>query len=468
LSGSPSKPLQGPASAGLCFAEDAIFALSTPGLPAAIAVIRISGKNCLSMLQPSIGKCKLAEVEARKMRLCQFLDNSQVLDEPLIVIFRGPNSFTGEDQAELHLHGSPFIVKASFRILKSLGFREAEPGEFSRRAFLNSKMDLTQAEGLRELIHAQTSDQWISARQQSEGTLRRQIESLRSEIIAAHAFLEARIDFPDEGETSDLSLEPALKRAEAARRVMQRLAASFEAGQISQYGLKVALIGSPNAGKSTLLNTLIGKDRAIVSEIPGTTRDYLEEACIMNGHMVRLIDTAGIRMTTDRIEQIGIDRSIAIANEADVILLLQACDESTSTESQDLEARLKTEKTIVIRTKSDRVSAAQLKNLDGDLQISAHSGHGLNELRNLIVTRFRDATARCREEAFITNSRHASAIGAAIESLDRFFDQHKLGAYDEFLAFELAESAKHLRSIIGEVTNDQILEKIFSEFCVGK
>jgi tRNA modification GTPase len=460
----------GPAHAGLSFANEPIFALSTPGLPAAIAVVRVTGASCHQLLDKCIHP-QPSRMTARQLRNGKLVDPSsqQIIDEPMIVTFAGPKSFTGEDCVEIHLHGSPFVASKAFEIFRSLGLREARPGEFSQRAFLNGKMDLTAAEGLRDLINAQTADQWQSARQLANGNLRRSIDALRAEIIAASAFLEARIDFPDEGETSALSLEPAIKKAQSVRIQIERLIATYGAGKISQHGLRVALIGPPNAGKSTLLNKLIGRDRAIVSEIPGTTRDYIEEAFIVAGHLIRLVDTAGIRKTGDQIEQVGIQHSIRIANESDLILLLVPADDTDDeATAREIAKELAPSKLRIVRTKMDLAPTSKQQQLPYSARISSHQDLGLDELRQVLIHKFTEFLAVTRESCYITNARHVASLQAALEPLQRFFDLHQQGAYDEILAFELQETQRRLQSIIGTVDTEEILGKIFSEFCVGK
>lgn len=449
-----------------------IAALATGAGVAAIAIIRLSGDGSHGLLFPSLRFKKrdlsLGSLQGGKLYLCDFVvGEGPSLDELMVCFFKGKTSFTGEESAELYCHGSPFVTQKILSHLFSLGFREAEPGEFSKRAYLNGKMDLTAVEGLKGLIEAQSYGQWLAARQLMQGKLAEKVEQLRKTIIEALAYLEAMIDFPDEGETSRLKVEQIETKVKNVYDQIQTLLQSYGSGRIASQGLKVALVGSTNVGKSTLLNTLLGSERAIVSDIAGTTRDFLEERCLVNGRLVRLFDTAGLRHTHDPIENIGIEKTLEISNQADVVLLLMAAD---STEEQRLQTEgllkdIKMRSIVRVLTKSDLGVPPWAEDY---LTISAKQDQNLSDLKNHLSKVVDQHVDVVHEQEFITSLRHVRALEDALTCLKNFFTALEQNAFDECLAFELQQTTKALKSIIGEVYGDDVLDKIFSEFCVGK
>lgn len=491
-----------------------IAALSSAPGPGGVAVIRLSGTLCHSLLLPCLAfKHKPAHTKPSpaKMYLCDLIDRTsaldkssddaatieipeEIIDEPLVVFFYGPHSYTGQDSAEIHLHGGPYIVQRCLSLLYNIGFRAADPGEYTRRAFLNGKMDLTTAEGIKELAAAQSEQQWMAARSLATGLLAKKIESLRDTLMEAMAWLEASIDFPDEGETSSIQFDEISSRVSRVIDAARLLADTFDSGRVATSGLKVALFGAPNSGKSTLMNTLLGENRAIVTEVAGTTRDYLEEPCLLGGKLIRLIDTAGIRASKtsspstadgamhdeiDQVEKIGIERSFEIARSADVVLFLYAKNCGPPKELDQWINLLGTKDHILVETKGD-LEAKPLGNSgentltgpEGEsskaYSISCKSGRGVEALKQLICQRVDQTIGKIDHKALITSPRHKQAIKQALASLSQFEKVRASGGYEEMLAFELKEAATHLQSIIGDVESDDILGVIFSSFCVGK
>lgn len=438
---------------------DTIAALATAPGTGAVGIIRISGPASLQILA---NLCpKLETIHIRKMHLADLCDREgEVLDDVLLCFFEGPRSFTGEDSLEIYCHGSPYIAKKILEELCGLGCRLADPGEFTRRAFLNGKLDLTAAEGIKQLVDAHSSHQWQAARYLASGQLARYVDELRQTLIRAMAYLEARIDFPEEGDIKDISLDPALKMVAEVECKIDQLKNSYKNGKVASEGLRVAIVGKPNMGKSSLLNCMLGEDRAIVTEIAGTTRDYIEESCLISGRLIRFIDTAGIRETSDIVEQKGVDAARELASASDLILALSIDGDSAS-----LPLEVDEKRTIRVVNKID---LSPIKLQDGSIGISCLTGEGLDELREKIVGYAEGYLSAARGNPVLTSLRQFNAIIQAQEGLARFNEAKVEGAFDEMLAFELLAVARSLEEIIGSVENDDVLDKIFSEFCVGK
>lgn len=460
-----------PADAGFSVLGEPIAALATAPGAAAIAVIRASGQGSLELIERVLKR--RSPLGPRLMGLAKFIDPAthEAIDELMVATFLGPASFTGEDSVELFCHGGPYIVQRILQALFAHGFRQADPGEFTRRAFLNGKMDLSSAEGIKQLVEAGTHQQWIAARQLATGAFSDTIEELRSRLIGTLAFLAARIDFPDEGDTQDVALETVIHKVRQVSQQLDRLEASYQSGRIAAQGLMVAIVGQPNMGKSTLMNTLLGHDRAIVSDEAGTTRDYLEEPCRVRGRLIRLIDTAGVREAKDKIEQQGVERARKLAAEADLVLLLVArdADSRSFAEVESLAKEIGELKCLFVQTKAD-LSQTPTKNMSGRefLAISCLESHGLDQLEDAIVKRVDGFVGQLDEKPFVSSARHLQAIKDAQRDLQQFYVGVDEGAYDEMLAFELQNASRSLGSILGVVDVEDILDRVFHEFCVGK
>ena len=447
--------------------EQPIAALASGSGPGAVGVIRLSGPDCFNTIKLCFDD-HLPSPEERRATLRSFKDplTKEVIDELVTVFFKGPRSFTGQDTVELFCHGGPYIIQRILRVLYSCGVRPALPGEFSKRALLNGKLDITAAEGIKDLVEAQSRQQWLAGRQLYTGRLKDQIEMLRREIIGAMAYLEAMIDFPDEGDTQSVRIDDVRRRVAEVSEKIQSLASTFNSGKVASQGLMVAIAGAPNAGKSTLLNTLLGKHRAIVSEIAGTTRDYLEESCLLDGRLIRLVDTAGIRSTDDAIEREGVQLSAQIIQAADVVISLKASN-SSQAEREALDEILSDCQTSIVEimTKADLMSPVWAANL---VQISCKAGEGLNALRQVLIQLVDSHTSSLVDKPFLTSLRQFTALETAQKALLRFHDQYRALAGHEMLAFELLETSRALSSVIGDVSSEDLLDKIFSEFCIGK
>jgi tRNA modification GTPase len=449
-----------------------IAALASGSGSSAVAIIRLTGHECHTILAPLLGMSSqdLSRWPARQLKLSKVLDpvSQETLDEPLVVLFRGARSFTGEDSAEIHAHGGPYIVQRLLSALYRVGFRPAEPGEFTRRAFLHGKLDLTAAEGIRELVEAQSHQQWAAARQLATGRLKDTIESIRTKLIETLAYLEAQIDFPDEGDTAHLVLHDVERRARSVYLDIQGLLNTYRSGRVASQGLMVALFGSPNAGKSTLLNELLGKDRAIVTDVAGTTRDYIEERCLIDGRLVRLFDMAGVRDNPDPVEAIGIEAAKRLASEADLVVFLVPADQDQSHLNQVTKwvQTLAPRDHLHLVTKSDLGLPPWAQELH---PISCKTGEGISALRKKLAEKVDSSLGQVTQEAsFITSTRHAAALESALKTLDAFFEGLERHDFVECLAYELHDAVKSLSGIVGTIDSEDVLDKIFSQFCIGK
>lgn len=447
--------------------EHPIAALASGSGPGAVGVIRVSGTGALELLADCL-PVGITATKPRYARLANISDPStaEVIDEVLLLFFRGPKSFTGQDTLEIYCHGGPYIIQRILSTIYSLGVRPAQPGEFTKRALLNGKLDMTAAEGLRDLIESQSRQQWLAGRQLYQGKLKSQVESLRAEVVGGMALLEAMIDFPDEGDTQSVRLSHVKDKVANVATMIDRLLSTFTSGKVASRGLMVALVGAPNAGKSTLLNSLLGRPRAIVSEQAGTTRDYIEESCLLDGRLIRLVDTAGLRDTDDHIERQGISLSKQMMAEADLVLCLITSDSKENDRDEILQQISALGKpSIITVTKSD-ISKPRWS--DDLTTISCRTGEGLAELKQKLIDMVDQATGSIEEQPFITSARQAAALQRAQESLKRFSAALESAAGHEMLAFELQEATRALASIVGDISSEDVLDKIFSEFCIGK
>ncbi len=446
--------------------DDPICALATAPGKAAIALIRVSGTQGWPLVQACLRDIVFGP--ARVFKRASFIDpeSGEVLDDIMVVFFKGPHSFTGQDAVELFFHGGPYIVRKALSILFAQGIRAAEPGEFTRRAFVNGKLDLSRAEGIHDLIEAQSKDQWQAARVLSSGRLFDLIESLREGLLKALAYLEAQIDFPDEKETSVLDMQMVDSLLLPVAQELVRLERGYNSGKVKAGGLRVVLWGKPNVGKSTLLNKLLDFERALVSPEAGTTRDYLEEGCLIAGRLFRFIDTAGIRTEASAVEAMGIANSMKLAQEADLVLVLASSKEET----QNL-GSLPFANRLCLWTKKDVCPMPEPLANEGWFAISAVDPESIDLLKTKLV-RFLDDKlgAFASDTTLITNERHLACIRKAQGCLERYQDLRKNeeGIFEEMLAFELQEAARHLSAIIGTISGDEILDKVFSTFCIGK
>ena len=463
-------------------ADDIIFAPAS-GNGGAISVVRVSGAGCLEMLDGLVELRRGSVSSAPGFSLRYGVVPE--LDEALVSIFRAPHSYTGEDMAEISCHASSYVLTELMGRLSNAGARLAEPGEFTQRAFLNGKMDLAQAEAVADFISSASSAQHKVALNQLKGGYSAELQQIRAELLELTALMELELDFSEEDvEFADRGRLSALLDSAIAR--CTALADSFRVGNAIRNGVPVAIIGAPNSGKSTLLNALLNDDRAIVSDIPGTTRDTVEETCVIDGVLFRFIDTAGIRSATDEIERLGIERTHRKAAEAEIVLGLVDLSEVGSQEQfkQAAEAiahmvDLKRQKLIILANKADL--GACNKNVIGSnifvlcadkedytvevLPISAKNGLGLDKLRKLLVSASGIASAN---GTLVTNARHAAALRATAAALESVRSGLASSTPTDLLSEDLRSALEHLGTITGQITTNEVLGEIFSSFCIGK
>lgn len=452
--------------------QDPICALATANGTGAIAVLRISGQGAKSIVSRAFSK-DLTTLPTHTVHLGWMRSaTGERLDEVLATIFDHGKSFTGEESVELACHGSPYIQQVLLQRLIEVGCRLAEPGEFTKRAFLNGRLDLSQAEAVADLIAAQSKQAYQVALQQLRGRFSSELQQLREQLINFAALIELELDFAEEDvEFADRS--SLVQLVAAVLQMVRRLAASFELGNAIKQGVPVAIVGAPNTGKSTLLNQLLGEERAIVSNIAGTTRDVIEEVLNIEGIQFRLIDTAGIRETTETIEALGIERSQQKIEQAKIVLCLaDSGDAANLQETMEWVKSLKTlhpdKNILLILNKADLNSTVNLNNQEEVLQISALTGEGILELKNKLV-QLTLGDFSIQDETIVSNARHHSALQLTAAALERA--QAGLNGQNtaDFIAMDIREAMRQLGHITGQIDVDtDILGTIFSKFCIGK
>lgn len=449
------------------YERDTIAAIASPPGAGAVALLRISGPKALA-ITACIAPAWPAQPEARKAYFLPVVDPEGQIDEALLTWFQGPRSFTGEDVVEVGVHGSPYIQQRLLEAIVKAGARVARPGEFTQRAFLNRKMDLSQAEAVADLIASRSAAQHRLALQQLRGGFGKRMEELREQLIDFAALIELELDFSEE----DVQFAQRVELAALLDRLTDlcgELIASFRYGNAIREGIPVAILGAPNSGKSTLLNALLQEDRAIVSDIPGTTRDTVEETLTIGGILFRIIDTAGIRRTDDTVEKLGIDRSYRKAKEASIVLLLGdgavLSEGALRTEAAMLRERIGEGPVVIpVLNKMDVPNSRPAREL---LSISARKGMGLDRLKAQLVEHVQ-GLLHGPADLVVTNARHVEALTKAKAALEDARNALEQGLSGELLAIDLRRAQHHLGEITGRITTDDLLGSIFGRFCIGK
>jgi tRNA modification GTPase len=448
--------------------EDTIVANATPLIPSGVAIVRLSGKKALE-----IGKTIFKTDKNLKPRVAyfgKFYDTkSNLIDEGLFIYFKAPNSFTGEDIVEFHTHGSVPVVKKLINEAIKLGARLAEPGEFTKRAFLNGKIDLTQAEAIAQLIEAKTEKASKVALNILEGKLSTQIKQLRDRLLNIESLIEAELNFPEDVE--EIPIENIKPDLTFVIEKINELIKTYKKGQLITEGIKLAIVGRPNTGKSSLFNVFIGYERAIVSDIKGTTRDFIEESFNIKGFPVKLIDTAGIRKAKDTLEKIGIQKAKEKIDEADIILFVFDASVGITEEDKQVYNEIKHKNVIIIGNKIDLgIEEISIKDYFKDKEIiftSSKTLKGLPQLEEKIVEKL--GLLEDTDTDIYINIRHLQALKKAKQTLEKILNELSFYEYQkEILMLEIREANYYLKEIIGEIHTEELLGNIFSSFCIGK
>jgi tRNA modification GTPase len=449
--------------------DDTIVALATAQGISAIAVIRLSGKNAIGITQRVFRGKRLENQASHTVHFGMIWDNDKPIDEAVVSIFRGPRSFTREDAVEISCHGSPVIAGKIIKVLLRKGARLAEPGEFTKRAFLNGRFDLAQAEAVADLINAETDNARLAALNQMRGGFSKEINHLREALIHFASLIELELDFGEE-DVEFASRDELKKLINNIQKYTGSLIQSFDQGNVIKNGVPTVIAGKPNAGKSTLLNILLNEDRAIVSDIPGTTRDVIEDEIIMGGINFRLIDTAGLRETVDVIESMGVARTRERMKKASLIIYLFDLTNTSLAEIEKEEAELVQLGIpyLKVGNKMDKAIPELMKSLTSRdfVFISAANKTNLDVLKDRILQPFQINVTP--GDVLVTNLRHYESLVQTHESLNRVLRGMDEGATGDLLALDIRQALHHLGEITGKVTTEDLLENIFSKFCIGK
>lgn len=456
--------------------KDTIAAISTGMTNSGIGKVRLSGSEAIEIVDKIYrspqNKKRLVNVKSHTIHYGYIYDGYDLIDEVLVLIMRGPNSYTKEDIVEIDCHGGVIVMKKLLETVIKYGARPAEPGEFTKRAFLNGRIDLSQAEAVIDVINAKNEMALAGSVRQLKGNIQQKIKEIRNHIIGSVAFIEAALDDPEHINADNFGDELKSK-VEADLKELRKLYDSADNGRMIKEGIKTVIVGKPNAGKSSLLNILVGDERAIVTDIAGTTRDTLEEFINIHGIPLNIVDTAGIRNTTDIVEKIGVDKAKDFAEDADLIIYV--VDGSTSLDENDMEIinLIKHKKVIVLINKIDLntviTKAAIRAHIDSPVaEISAKEEKGIDDFERILKDMFFGGDISFNDEIYITNIRHKTAIADAMESLRLVLQSIEDGMPEDFFSIDLMNSYEQLGSIIGEAVGEDLIDTIFSDFCMGK
>ena len=463
--------------------NDSIVALATPSGAGAISIIRVSGPDAIEIgasVFKSIKNKDLKQQKTHTLHLGHIIDEGKTLDEVLISIFKGPNSYTGENTIEISCHGSTYIQQQIIQLLLRKGCRMADAGEFTLRAFLNGKLDLSQAEAVADLISSDNEASHQIAMQQMRGGFSNEIAKLREELLNFASLIELELDFAEE----DVEFADRTQFHELVNRiefVLKRLIDSFAVGNVIKNGIPVAIVGEPNVGKSTLLNALLNEERAIVSDIAGTTRDTIEDELVIGGIGFRFIDTAGIRETKDVVESIGIQKTFEKIEQAQVVLYLfeslkfKVSGSEYITEIEKVKNKYPLKPLVIVINKSDLISSEETESLLVQLEtlnlkqilISAKQKTGIDELKNTLLS-FVNTGALRNNETIVTNTRHYDSLLKALDEIQKVKFGLESNLSSDLMALDIKEALYHFGLITGQVTNDELLGNIFANFCIGK
>ncbi len=467
--------------------KDTIAAISTGMTNSGIGIVRISGDEAFHVIDRIYhGKERLSEAESHTIHYGYIKDKDETIDEVLVMLMRSPRTFTGEDTAEINCHGGNYVVKRVLETVIKNGARPAEPGEFTKRAFLNGKLDLSQAEAVIDVITSQSEYALQSSISQLKGSVRKKIEDIRKQIIYHTAFIETALDDPEHIDIDGYG-ETLKKVTEELLVEIKKLIDSSDSGRIMKEGIQTVIVGKPNAGKSSLLNVLAGKERAIVTDIEGTTRDALEEQIQLKGLTLNMIDTAGIRKTDDIIEKMGVDKAKEYVKNADLIIYVVDASRPLDSNDRDIMELLDGRKVIILLNKSDLTTVITKEKMQEEINqtvlnsrgnteagtipmidISAKEEQGLNELEETLKEMFLHGEVSFNDEVYITNIRQKAALIDACGSLEKVIESIDNQMPEDFFSIDLMDAYESLGSITGETIGEDLVNEIFSKFCMGK
>ena len=458
------------------FIDDTIAAIATAPGEGGIGIIRISGEKSLQVAQ-SIFKSKsgkmIKDYNERTLIYGTVVDNEKVIDEVLVAYMKGPNSYTAEDVIEINCHGGFISVKKILELILSKGVRLAEAGEFTKRAFLNGRIDLSQAEAIIDVIKSKTDMAHEVAQSQLEGSLAKKIKDLRMNVTEVLAHLEVSIDFAEE-DVEEITYQTLEEKALELRNEIKKLYDTAESGKVLRDGLKTVIVGKPNVGKSSLLNSILGENRAIVTDIAGTTRDVIEEFVNIKGIPLKIVDTAGIRETEDVVEKIGVEKSRESFSTADLVIMVLDASRKLSEEDMEILESLKNKKTIVLLNKMDLEPQIELEkieefvNSEDIIKISALKHQGIEELQDKIEAMVYHGSVKNSSNLMITNSRHKDALFKAYESINDAISAIEQRMPYDFIEVDFKNIWDYLGYINGDTVREDLLDTIFANFCIGK
>ena len=455
---------------------DTIAAISSAAGNSGIGIIRVSGDEAIEVedkiFRPANKNKKLANVESHTVHYGHIMDGDKTLDQVLVIVMKNPHSYTGEDTVEIDCHGGMLILKKVLDLVLKNGARTAEPGEFTKRAFLNGRIDLSQAEAVMDLINSKNDFALNSSIEQLKGGVSDAIKDIRKDIIYHIAFIESALDDPEHISLDGYDEEITEMLNENINKI-SKLVNSFDNGRIMKEGIKTVILGKPNAGKSSLLNLMLGEDRAIVTDIEGTTRDTLEENINFNGLSLKIIDTAGIRDTEDLVERIGVNKAKEIAKEGDLIIYVVDGSRELDDNDREIIKLINDKQAIILVNKSDMDTVINIDELKKDsnrdvILFSAKNGEGMDQLEEEIRNMFYSGKVTYNDQVYITNARHKEALENALESLKQVKNSVDAGMPEDFYSIDLMDAYTDLGLIIGESVEDDLVNEIFSKFCMGK
>ena len=457
------------------FEKETIAAISTGITNSGIGIVRMSGKDAINILEKIFVQHKDIEVnkiESHTVYYGNITDDGHIIDEVLVVVMRAPNTYTREDIVEIDCHGGVFVVKKILDTVLKYGARIAEPGEFTKRAFLNGRIDLSQAEAVSDIINSKSSLALDASISQLRGNLKDAVKKLREKIIYHIAYIEAALDDPEHMSLENYSEELAVD-VDIVINEIEKLIRTSENGKMISQGIKTVILGKPNAGKSSLMNALLGEDRAIVTSIAGTTRDTLEESLRLSELSLNIIDTAGIRQTDDIVEKIGVNKAKDIAKDADLVIYVVDASVPLDENDKDIIKIISDKKYIVLLNKTDLECIVKSEDIEKEtgvipVMISAKNNTGLDEFEKKVRDMFYDGKIELNDELYITNLRHKEALSESLESLKLVKESIDNDMPEDFFSIDLMNAYEVLGRIIGESVEDDLVNEIFSKFCMGK